>query len=111
MPEEWANQTHSKARIIWDLRPTDDVLDDRYYRGCCHLHRQLGVAGLRLARFINDAYASDLASGSLGGSPKTFGLLFCVMRPHLANALAGAARASKASPTVWPQSNSRPCDA
>jgi hypothetical protein len=59
-PEEWANETHSKARIIWDLRPTDDVLDDRYYREVLPiLDRQLGVAGLRLARFINDAYASD----------------------------------------------------
>jgi len=36
------------------------VLDDRYYREVLPiLDRQLGVAGLRLARFINEAFASD----------------------------------------------------
>jgi hypothetical protein len=59
-PEDWANETHAAARTVWHLRPTDDVLDDRYYREVLPiLDRQLGVAGLRLARFINEAFASD----------------------------------------------------
>ena len=59
-PEDWVNETHAKARDIWHQRPTNEVLDDRYYRDVLPvLDRQLGVAGLRLAKFINDAYASN----------------------------------------------------
>jgi len=59
-PVDWANETHGVARTVWHARPTDDVLDDRYYREVLPmLDRQLGVAGLRLARFINEAFASD----------------------------------------------------
>jgi nuclease S1 len=59
-PEDWANETHAAARTVWHLRPTDDVLDDRYFRDVLPiLDRQLGVAGLRLAKFLNDAYASE----------------------------------------------------
>ena len=55
-PEEWANDTHRFAPIVWQLRPADNVLDDRYLRDVLPtLDRQLGVAGLRLAKFINDA--------------------------------------------------------
>jgi hypothetical protein len=36
------------------------VLDDAYYRKVSPIvARQLGLAGLRLAKFLNDAYASD----------------------------------------------------
>lgn len=59
-PEAWANETHATGRLIWNLRPTDEVLDDRYYRDVLPvLDRQLGVAGLRLAKFLNEAYAAD----------------------------------------------------
>ena len=58
-PEDWANESHLKAQTAWHLRPTDEVLDDRYYQDVLPiLDRQLGVAGLRLAKFLNEAYAT-----------------------------------------------------
>jgi nuclease S1 len=55
-PEQWANETHGFAPTVWNLRPADNTLDDRYLRDVLPiLDRQLGVAGLRLAKFINDA--------------------------------------------------------
>jgi hypothetical protein len=55
-PEQWANETHGFAPMVWNTRPADNVLDDRYLRDVLPiLDRQLGVAGLRLAKFINDA--------------------------------------------------------
>jgi hypothetical protein len=55
-PEQWANDAHGVAATVWQLRPADNVLDDRYLRDVLPmLDRQLGVAGLRLAKFINDA--------------------------------------------------------
>jgi nuclease S1 len=55
----WANDTHKYAPTVWYLRPADDVLDDRYLRDVLPiLDRQLGIAGLRLARLLNQAYAS-----------------------------------------------------
>jgi len=59
-PLEWAEETHKMARAVWNLRPADNVLDDRYYRDVLSiLDRQLGIAGLRLAQFLNTAYGSD----------------------------------------------------
>jgi hypothetical protein len=58
-PEQWANETHSLAPVVWNLRAADNVLDDHYFRAVLPvLDRQLGVAGLRLAKFINDAAAA-----------------------------------------------------
>jgi hypothetical protein len=55
-----AMEAHGTARSVWYLRPADDVLDDRYLREVLPvLDRQLGVAGLRLARLLNAAYASS----------------------------------------------------
>ena len=55
-PEQWAVETHGFAPTVWSSRPADNVLDDRYFRDVLPiLDRQLGVAGLRLARFLNDA--------------------------------------------------------
>jgi len=57
-PEAWAEEAHKLASTVWNLRPADNVLDDRYYRDVLPiLDRQLGVAGLRLARFLNDVAA------------------------------------------------------
>ena len=57
-PEAWAEDTHKFAPIVWNSRPADNVLDDRYLRDVLPiLDRQLGVAGLRLAKFLNDASA------------------------------------------------------
>jgi hypothetical protein len=57
-PEAWAEETHKFAPIVWNSRPADNVLDDRYLRDVLPtLDRQLGVAGLRLAKFLNDVSA------------------------------------------------------
>jgi len=59
-PTQWAEESHRIARTVWNLRPADDVLNDVYFRDVLPvLDRQLGVAGLRLARFLNEAYASN----------------------------------------------------
>lgn len=52
----WAEESHKLAQTVWHGLPADDVLDDRYLRDVLPLmDRQLGIAGLRLARFLNDA--------------------------------------------------------
>jgi S1/P1 Nuclease len=54
----WAEETHKAAQKVWYGRPADDILDDRYLRDVLPiLDRQLGIAGLRLARFLNEAAA------------------------------------------------------
>jgi S1/P1 Nuclease len=56
----WAEETHRAAHAVWYLRPADEVLDDRYLRDILPtLDRQLGVAGLRLARFLDAAFGSN----------------------------------------------------
>jgi nuclease S1 len=57
--KNWAEETHKAAPTVWYLRPADDVLDDRYFRDVLPtLDRQLGIAGLRLARLLNQSYES-----------------------------------------------------
>jgi len=52
----WAEDTHKAAQTVWHLCPADNVLDDRYFRAVQPtLDSQLGVAGLRLARLLNQA--------------------------------------------------------
>jgi hypothetical protein len=54
----WAEAAHKLAATVWYLRPANDVLDDRYLRDVLPImDQQLGLAGLRLARFLNDASA------------------------------------------------------
>ena len=56
---KWAEETHKDAIVVWNLRPADNVLTDDYLNKVVPvLDRQLGRAGLRLARFLNQAYAS-----------------------------------------------------
>jgi hypothetical protein len=56
---DWAEETHALAPVVWNRRPADDALDDRYLREILPiLDRQLGVAGLRLAKFLNEAFSS-----------------------------------------------------
>jgi hypothetical protein len=58
-PQEWANEAHGYAMTVWKARPANDVLGDDYYDAVRPvLDRQLGVAGLRLAKFLNDAAAA-----------------------------------------------------
>jgi len=57
-PVDWAEDTHKFASTVWNLRPADNVLDDRYLRDVLPtLDRQLGLAGLRLGKFLNDVAA------------------------------------------------------
>ncbi|WP_026595465.1 S1/P1 nuclease [Methyloferula stellata] len=59
-PVQWAEETHALAATVWNLRPAGNVLDDRYFRDVLPiLDRQLGIAGRRLTKFLNDAYTSD----------------------------------------------------
>jgi S1/P1 Nuclease len=56
---DWAEETHRAAQKVWNALPRDNVLDDNYYNLVLPiLDRQLAVGGLRLARFLNEAYAS-----------------------------------------------------
>ena len=57
---KWAEETHKAAEKVWNLKPANNVLDDNYLNTVAPvLDRQLGLAGLRLARFLNQAYASQ----------------------------------------------------
>jgi hypothetical protein len=59
-PEQWAEETHKAAQTVWALLPENSVLGDTYYEKVSPVvARQLGVAGLRLAKFLNDAYGSN----------------------------------------------------
>ncbi|HEX4555013.1 MAG TPA: S1/P1 nuclease [Xanthobacteraceae bacterium] len=58
-PVDWALETHKAARTVWNLLPPNRVLDDDYFQKVLPtIDRQLGLAGLRLARFLNEAYGS-----------------------------------------------------
>jgi len=57
-PAQWAEATHRAARYVWEQLPESRVVDDAYYGKILPtLDRQLGFAGLRLARFLDDAQA------------------------------------------------------
>ena len=57
---KWAEETHKAAEKVWNLKPANNVLDDTYLNTVVPvLDGQLGLAGLRLARFLDQAYASD----------------------------------------------------
>jgi len=52
----WAEESHKVAQTVWRGLSADDVLDDRYLNEVLPImDRQLGIAGLRLARFLNQA--------------------------------------------------------
>jgi hypothetical protein len=56
----WAEETHKAAQTVWHRLPADEVLDDSYLRDALPImDRQLGIAGLRLARFLNSAAAQE----------------------------------------------------
>ncbi|WP_428671993.1 S1/P1 nuclease [Reyranella sp.] len=57
-PAQWAEETHRAARFVWEQLPESRVVDDAYYGKILPtLDRQLRLAGLRLARFLNDVQA------------------------------------------------------
>ncbi len=56
----WANETHAVAQQVWRLTPASNILDQRYYDQVLPiLDRQLGLAGLRLTRLLQEAFASE----------------------------------------------------
>jgi len=63
-PADWANDTHTLAPVVWtQMLPADNVIERSYYDAALPiLDRQLGIGGLRLARFLDEAYSSDTCS-------------------------------------------------
>lgn len=58
-PLDWAQETHAVAKSFWVADAA--TLDQFYYRKTPKIiDQQLGRAGLRLARFLNDAYSSNV---------------------------------------------------
>jgi hypothetical protein len=55
-PVDWAQDAHRAAHdVVYNFRP-DHVIDDEYYRDAIPIvDRQLALAGLRLARVLNEA--------------------------------------------------------
>jgi hypothetical protein len=59
-PQDWAVETHDVAREIWPLLPQDRLITDAYFfKVLPVVDRQLGRAGVRLARFLDDAFAAN----------------------------------------------------
>lgn len=57
-PLQWALAAHVEAQKIWNALPADRVLNDDYFRANqLTLDRQLGMAGLHLADYLNAAFA------------------------------------------------------
>lgn len=57
-PVDWALETHAAGQTVWKLLPEDRVLGDDYFQKALPvLDRQLGLGGLRLARFLNEAFS------------------------------------------------------
>lgn len=55
----WAEETHKVARVVWDELPATHVVDDAYYQKVLPiLDTQLALGGVRLGRFLNEAYDS-----------------------------------------------------
>jgi hypothetical protein len=62
-PKDWALETHRVAQAVWAATPANGVIDEEYYRMALPLAlQQLGRAGVRLAAFLNDAYAGTACS-------------------------------------------------
>jgi hypothetical protein len=61
-PLDWALQSHAVAAQVWPLTPEDRKIGDDYYKKVLPLlDQQLGLGGIRLARFLNEAYAAGNA--------------------------------------------------
>ena len=67
-PADWVVETHQSARKVWQLLPAGTVsidgkdyrvMDEGYFNQVLPvMDRQLGVGGLRLARFLNETFRS-----------------------------------------------------
>ena len=59
-PAEWALDTHRLAQKVYKMTPTNGDLDQAYLDPAIKIiDQQLGLGGLRLARFLNEAYGSS----------------------------------------------------
>jgi hypothetical protein len=59
-PTDWAREAHKAAQAVWAAKPANNILTDVYYHVALPiLDRQLAVGGLRLVRFLNEAFASS----------------------------------------------------
>ncbi|HXC55824.1 MAG TPA: S1/P1 nuclease [Rhizomicrobium sp.] len=66
-PTDWVLQTHAVAVTVWNLKPASNELDDAYYTAVMPLvDKQLGLGGLRLAAYLNDAFASNVCTPDSG---------------------------------------------
>jgi len=57
-PVVWANDTHALAQQVW-MNDGASLFNDDYFKANKIVDRQLGLAGLRLARFLNRAFSSS----------------------------------------------------
>ena len=58
-PTARAEETHRVARSVWEQLPERRVVDDPHYAKVLpSLDRQVGLGGIRLARWLNEAYAA-----------------------------------------------------
>jgi hypothetical protein len=65
-PVDWANESHLQARHI--LTPTPTVVDEAYYQANIELiNERLALAGLRLAKVLNEALGKSTIAGITGG--------------------------------------------
>jgi hypothetical protein len=59
-PTAWVNDTHAASQKIWTQMLQNNTIDQAYYTGVLPiLDRQLGIAGLRLARYLDAAFAPN----------------------------------------------------
>ena len=61
----WVNDTHKAAKQVWTaMLPANHTIDQNYYDTALPiLDRQLGIGGLRLARFLDQAFAPGACRG------------------------------------------------
>jgi hypothetical protein len=61
----WVSDTHKVAKQVWTgMLPANNTIDQHYYETALPiLDRQLGIGGLRLARFLDLAFAPDACHG------------------------------------------------
>jgi hypothetical protein len=58
-PQQWVEETHKEARAMWNAVPADATLTDDYFATASPvLDKQLALGDLRLAKFLNNAYAT-----------------------------------------------------
>jgi purine nucleoside permease len=68
-PVDWANESHALAQQIWKQTPETNRLDEAYAQAMTPVFiRQIGRAGLRLAAYLNQAYASTECPQQLAGA-------------------------------------------